>query len=98
MVLSFEGDLDKADQNVRKHEIAFPEAASAFGDPLSVTISDPLHSAQENRHVLIGQSAQGRTLVVVHTEQGDRIRIISARLATRQERKTYEQEEPEQHA
>jgi uncharacterized DUF497 family protein len=64
-----------------------------FRDPLSRTIDDPLHSQEEERKVLIGNSQQVRLLVVVHTERGDRIRIISARLATKRERLDYEENE-----
>lgn len=69
----------------------FEEAATVFGDPLSITIEDPDHSEDETRFVIIGQSYQGRTIVVAHAERGDNIRIISARLATRRERQAYEE-------
>ncbi len=72
-------------------EVSFDEASTAFRDPLSRTIDDPLHSQDEERMVLIGVSQQGRLMVVVHAERGDRIRIISARLATRMERLDYEE-------
>ena len=91
MGLLFEWDPKKAQQNIKKHDISFDEASTAFRDPLSVTIDDPLHSDSEERFVLIGQSVRGRLLVVVHTEKSDRIRIISARLATRKERLGYEE-------
>ncbi len=83
--------LEKARSNLRKHGVSFVEAAWVFRDVLSVTISDPLHSAEESRFVTIGRSAQGRTLVVVHSEVGDTIRIISARVANRRERREYEE-------
>jgi uncharacterized DUF497 family protein len=70
--------------------VAFDEACTAFADRLSRTIRDPLHSVGERRHVLLGRSHAGRLLVVVHTERGATIRIISARAATRPERKTYQ--------
>lgn len=92
MSLTFEWDNNKAEQNFRKHNVTFEEAATIFGDFLSLTIDDPIHSIEEERFVTIGESVQQRILVVVHTERGDSIRIISARLATRRERKTYEQE------
>ncbi len=82
---------EKARSNLRKHGVSFEEAASVFRDPLSVTISDPLHSTEEDRLVTIGQSGRNRTLVVVHSEVGDTIRMISARLATRRERREYEE-------
>jgi uncharacterized DUF497 family protein len=93
MGLTFEWDDDKAHANVEKHGISFDEATTVFGDPLSVTIADPDHSAQEARFVIIGRSLPGRLLVVVHTEIGDNIRIISARQPTRRERRDYEEGE-----
>ena len=93
MALLFEWDTKKARLNIEKHGISFDEASTAFRDPLSQTIDDPLHSDDEGRFVLIGRSLQGRLLVVVHTERGDRIRIISARLATKKERFRYEENE-----
>ena len=90
MSLAFEWDPEKARANERKHGVSFDEAATAFGDPLSVTIPDPDHSDDEDRFILLGSTYRGRLLVVVHTERGDNIRIISARLATRTERYAYE--------
>ena len=90
-MLHFDWDPEKADSNVKKHGVTFAEAATAFGDPLSITIPDPDHSLGEARFILLGVSFQGRLVVVVHTEAHDSIRIISARLATRAERKSYEQ-------
>jgi hypothetical protein len=69
----------------------FQEATTVFGDPVSVTIPDPAHSQAESRFIILGKSHQGRILVVVHTERGDNIRIISARHASRRERKQYEE-------
>jgi len=80
----------KAKTNLGKHGVSFEEACTAFKDPLSLTIDDPLHSNDEKRLVLIGMSYDNRILVVVHTERGDKIRIISARKATKKERKYYE--------
>lgn len=77
--------------NLKKHGVSFEEAATVFRDLLSVTLADPLHSEDEDRFVIIGQSIQGRLLVVVHTARGDRIRLISARVATRRERRDYEE-------
>ena len=91
MALIFEWDVEKARANVRKHRVSFEEAATVLGDPLSITISDPLHPKEEERSVIIGRSHRGRTLVVVHTERGERIRIISARSASRGERRQYEE-------
>ena len=93
MGLLFEWDTNKAQLNLKNHGISFDEASTVFSDPLSHTIDDPLHSEDEERFVLIGRSIQGRLLVIVHTERGDRIRIISARLATKKERFRYEENE-----
>lgn len=92
MKITIEWDPEKARTNRRKHNVTFEEAATVFTDPLSATIPDPLHSEMEERFVIIGQSIQQRLLVVVHTDQEDKIRIISARLAMIHERKTYEEE------
>ena len=89
-MITFEWDQEKAAANAEKHGVSFPEAATAFGDPLSIVISDPVHSDQENRWVLIGMSSAGRLVVVAHAERGESIRLISARLATRRERTDYE--------
>jgi len=67
------------------------EAATVFGDPLAVTFFDPGHSDDEDRYLTFGYSTEGRLLVVSHTDRGDRNRIISARVATRRERKIYEE-------
>ena len=91
MALTFEWDQKKASSNLQKHGVSFEEAATAFGDPLSLTIPDPDHSLEEDRFVLIGESQKERLLVVAHAERSDTIRIISARLATRGERKSYEE-------
>lgn len=91
MSLIFEWDRDKAESNFEKHGVSFEEAATAFGDTLSITIADPAHSEGEIRYLLIGLTTAQRTVVVAHTERGDNIRIISARLATRKEVRDYEQ-------
>jgi uncharacterized DUF497 family protein len=93
MSLQFTWDPRKAAANLRKHGVGFPEAATAFADPLSLTIADPDHSVGEERFVLIGHSERRRLVVVAHVERGELIRIISARSATRPERKTYEEED-----
>jgi uncharacterized protein len=90
MDAEFEWDVEKAESNFQKHEVSFEEAATIFFDPLSLTIPDLLHSDEENRFVTTGLSDKQHQLVVVHTEGDDRIRIISARLATASERKKYE--------
>ncbi len=91
MAFIFEWDKRKARRNIRNHKVSFEEASTVFGDTLSRTIDDPLHSKEEDRYVIIGQSARGRLLVVVHTIRGDSIRIISARVPTPKERKDYEE-------
>ena len=89
-MLIFEWDFKKAKTNLEKHSVSFEEASTAFRDPLSLTIDDPLHSRDEKRLVLTGMSYNNHLLVVVHTERGDNIRIISARKATKKERNYYE--------
>ena len=91
MPLSFEWDESKAKSNLAKHGVSFEEASTVFGDPLSLTIPDPAHSQAEDRSIGLGQSHRRKLLVVVHTERGDNIRIISARRASRRERKSYEE-------
>jgi uncharacterized protein len=91
MPLSFEWDQNKARTNLAKHGVSFEEAATVFGDARSLTILDPAHSQVEDRSIVLGRSHHNKLLVVVHTERGDNIRVISARLASRQERKQYEE-------
>jgi uncharacterized DUF497 family protein len=67
------------------------EPSTVFGDPLSLTIPDPAHSQMEHREIVLGHSHRRKLLVVVHTERGDNIRIISARHANRRERTSYEE-------
>jgi len=86
----FEWDPEKATSNLEKHGVSFPEAATAFGDPLSIVIADPAHSDDEHRWVLLGLTTTGRLVVVSHAERDGSIRLISARLATRRETKNYE--------
>jgi uncharacterized DUF497 family protein len=90
-MLLFEWDPDKAKKNIKVHGVSFDEASTSFKDALSLTLYDPLHSEGEDRMVLIGNSFKNRMLVIVHTERGDKIRIISARKATKKERKQYEE-------
>ena len=92
-MLKFEWDPQKAKSNIEKHGVSFEEASTAFRDPLSLTIDDPLHSVGEERMVLVGMSHKNRLLVVVHAEIGDNIRIISARKAIKKERNNYESNE-----
>jgi len=90
MALRFEWDRKKAAENIKKHGVSFEEAASCFGDVLSLSVADPDHSDREQRWLLVGFSSINRLLVVAHTDRGGNIRIISARLATRLERKDHE--------
>lgn len=91
MLLTFEWDPEKALENERKHGVTFEEASTSFSDISSLTIHDPEHSDTEDRYVLLGISANGRLLVVNHTERGDNIRLISARPANRREAAKYPQ-------
>jgi uncharacterized protein len=90
-VFTFEWDANKAASNLAKHKVSFEAAATVFGDPRSVTIPDPAHSQGEDRFIVLGRSHDEKLLVVVHTERGDNVRIISARPASRRERKYYEE-------
>jgi uncharacterized DUF497 family protein len=90
--MEFEWDPQKAAKNLRKHKVTFNEAATVFDDPLSVTVTDPDHSAEEDRFIIVGQSYRRRLLIVSFAERGDRIRIISARELTPAERRAYEEE------
>ena len=91
MALQFEWDPNKDRRNRKKHGVSFDEASTVFADPLARTIGDPLHADEEDRYITLGQSHRRRLLVVVFTDRGDVIRIISARVATRRERKDYEE-------
>ena len=92
-MLIFEWDPEKAKRNLKNHKVSFDEASIVFGDTMSLTIHDPLHSNEEDRFVIIGNSYKNRLLVIVHVERGNRIRIISARKATRKEKIQYEENE-----
>lgn len=89
--MEFEWDPEKAARNEAKHDVSFPEAATAFGDPLAITYGDPDHSDEEDRFVTFGHSTEGRLIVVAHSDRGDCTRIISARPTTRRERRFYEE-------
>ena len=90
--MQFEWNPDKERSNVRKHGVDFAEASTVFGDPFEYTISDPDHSVGEYRYLSLGISSGSRVLVVSYTERfNGRIRIISARAASQQERRQYEQ-------
>ena len=89
-MILFEWNPKKEKSNFKKHGISFDEASSVFKDTLSITISDPLHSQDEERMVIIGVSRKNRFLTVVHTDRGKKVRIISARKSTKSERRFYE--------
>jgi len=89
--LEFEWEEHKAVLNKRKHRVTFEEAATVFGDPLAAIFDDEAHSTDERREIIIGHSDKHRLLLVSFTERDDRIRIISARRATKQERTDYEE-------
>ena len=91
MSLQFEWDPDKEVKNKRKHKILFKEAASVFADFLSASMSDPDHSMEEDRFIIVGYSSRRRPLMVSYTERGNQIRIISARKLTPVERVQYEE-------
>jgi len=86
-----EWDDEKALDNERKHGVSFQEAVEVLEDPLSITFRDPDHSLDEARSLTFGHGPSGRILVVAHTDRGDAIRLISARRATRAERRVYEE-------
>jgi uncharacterized protein len=86
--MSFEFDPAKARTNLRKHGVSFSHAEQALRDPMAYTIDDP-DSASERRFVTLGMDALGRVLVVVHTQRGERTRLISARKASRGEADRY---------
>ena len=89
--MQFEWDENKAKQNLSKHGVSFEEAKTIFDDPLYVDFYDPDHSDNEERYLMVGQSNRRRILILSYTERGNRIRLISAREVTPNERKTYEQ-------
>jgi uncharacterized protein len=89
--MRFEWDPEKARRNLAKHGVSFDEASSAFADPLSLTIDDPDHSQGEHRLLLLGETYSGKLVIVAHLADDETVRIISARLAERHERRTYEE-------
>ena len=89
--MKFEWDPKKARSNFRKHKVSFEEAATALRDPMSATGHDPDHSVSEERFVTFGVSERGRLLAVAHTEEDDTVSIISAREASKEERRIYEE-------
>jgi hypothetical protein len=86
----FEWDIIKSKENIKKHRVSFEEAVSVFGDKLAVNFDDFEHSIYEQRSKIIGMSSKRNMLLVVYTERGNKIRIISSRLLTPNERKNYE--------
>ena len=92
MSLRIDWDAEKAEANRAKHGVSFSEAATVLADPLSITLSDPDHSFDEERLLLLGRSTAGRHLIVALAERADTVRIISARQMTSRERRTYERE------
>lgn len=90
--MEFEWDDRKAAANLKKHGVLFHEAGTVFGDPMAITFHDPEHSENERRLLTFGLSQSGRLLVVSHTGRSGKVRIISARVMTKRERKIYEEE------
>jgi uncharacterized DUF497 family protein len=91
LALEFEWDPEKAATNSIKHKVTFEEAATVFGDPLGRILADPRHSSEEERLVLLGYSENRRLVAVMYVERDHKIRIVSAREATRRERRDYEE-------
>ncbi len=90
--MEFEFDPAKAAQNFKKHKVSFEEAASVFGDSMELTFPDPDHSVGEMRWLSFGMSSRGRVLAVIYTERRGKVRLVSARVATKYERKIYEED------
>jgi uncharacterized protein len=90
--MQFEADPIKAAQNLKKHKVSFEEAASVFGDAMTLTFADPDHSVGEARWLMFGLSSKGRVLTVIYTERRGKVRLVSARTATKHERKVYEED------
>ena len=86
----YEWDAEKAKANLRKHGVSFEDAATVFLDPLALTFPDPYRPGGEEREITIGHSTARQVVFVAHCQRGNRVRIISARKATRRERKQYE--------
>ena len=91
MNLEFEWDKEKAASNLKKHKVTFEEAATVFADPLAAIFDDEVHSEEEQREIIVGHSEENRLLLVCFTERAGAIRIISARRATKKERRDYEE-------
>ena len=91
--MEFEWDPVKEVSNITKHGLSFSDAATVFHDPLAVTYFDPDHSDEEDRFITIGTALDGQLVILSHTDRDEKIRIISARLTTRREKKLYEEGE-----
>jgi uncharacterized DUF497 family protein len=91
VLVRFEWDPEKAAASLAKHGVSFAEASTVFGDPLGKIVDDPRHSVGELRFVLLGHSDRHQLLAVMFTDLGEAIRLISARRATRRERREYEE-------
>jgi uncharacterized DUF497 family protein len=89
--MEFEWDRGKAAVNRRKHRVGFEEAVTVFADPLARIFDDPDHSMAEHREIIVGRSSRQRLLIVCFTERGSTVRIITARRASKQEQKSYEE-------
>ena len=89
--MKFDWDNQKAANNIKKHKISFQEAASVLNDPLALTFDDPDHSIGEYRLLTFGTTRTGKLIIVSHTEINGLMRIISARLMEKHERKIYEE-------
>lgn len=91
--MKFTWDPEKAKSNLKKHKISFDEAISVFHDPMAKIAEDPDHSVEEDRFLLIGHSSKANLLIVVHIykEDDEKIRIVSARKATKREKKDFEE-------
>jgi uncharacterized DUF497 family protein len=89
--MKIEWDPRKAKSNFRKHKVSFEEDSTVLSNPMAATGADPDHSITEDRFITFGVSEKGRPLVVAHTDEGETIRIISARTASKGERELYEE-------
>jgi uncharacterized DUF497 family protein len=92
MNLQFEWDPEKAKTNLGKHQVSFEEASTVFDDPMFIMFLDEEHSTDEERYITIGVSKSNRLLLVAHTDRLGQVRIISARKATKNEQRFYEEE------
>jgi uncharacterized DUF497 family protein len=90
--MEFEDNPVKAAQNLKKLKVSFEEAGSVFGDPMAYTFADPDHSIAEVRWLMFGLSRMERLPAVIYTERKGKVRLISARLATKHERSIYEED------